>query len=475
MHRVSRLELILTGSLMVGRWQTPLSLPLQLMVLCSRLVMPEVPRRADFRVYTASGVGLLIDEGVDTFGITGLTTNINVSSNYATNINTGTSTGAITLGSSTSGAFAVDSTSTVAINSDASVGITTTDASGDITIDATLGSVIIDSGEAAADAIVIVTTGAAGGIDITSLADIDITTTGTAGEDISITNTGGSVNITATEADAGAILIQATAAGGDLNLDSVLGRIEIEAEEDVANAIYIIADGGTTTSMTLFNDTGTSASDGAASIQITSDLGGIELTSALAAANQIRLNATGIVAGNAVVLETTDGGIQLNADGAANGDISIDAADDLTVIAAGDLLFSVTGSTTFTAAVTHTAGSQNAAVARTATVGGATTGLIAAGTSHVTITCDTATKQITLPASVVGTQIVLVTPTANGCELICTTAGDKINDVICGGTNEAALVADSHYVATCISATEWILVGYDKLGAHIAPIVPDTL
>lgn len=59
--------------------------------------------------------------------ITGATINLNASSNFNTNINTGTSTGAVSIGSSTSGAFAVDTTSTVAINADASQAYTVTD------------------------------------------------------------------------------------------------------------------------------------------------------------------------------------------------------------------------------------------------------------------------------------------------------------------------------------------------------------
>lgn len=123
----------------------------------------------------------------------------------------------------------------------------------------------------------------------------------------------------------------------------------------------------------------------------------------------------------------------------------------------------------------HTGETDVVPVTVTATADGLTTGLIPANASHVTIVCDTATKQVTLPANVVGKRIVLSTPTANGCELICADAAAKINDVVCGATNEAALVADSHFVAECISSTEWILRGFTKLGADIAAIVPDGL
>ncbi len=113
------------------------------------------------------------------------------------------------------------------------------DGSADITVDATAGSVIIDGGEAVADAVIIRATGAAGGIDITSLADIDITTTGTAGEDISLTNTGGSINLSATEAIADATTIESTAGGVDItsaatfdiDITATLGTVQIIPSE----------------------------------------------------------------------------------------------------------------------------------------------------------------------------------------------------------------------------------------------------
>lgn len=301
-------------------------------------------KNSDFNVFVGTALGLKLDAGDPSLTWDGGAVLLNHNSNFNVGINTGTSTGNTTLGSSTSGTIALDTTAGITVNADDSYALTVSAGTigaaatgGDITIDAVNKSLILRGSEAAADAVLIHADTALGGIDITSNADIDITTTGAAGEDISITNTGGSINIAATEADASAIVIQATAAGGDLNLDSVLGRIEIEAEENVANAVYIIADGGTTSSMKLHNDTGTSATDAAASIQITSDLGGIELTSALAAANQIRLNATGTVAGNAVVLETTAGGIQLLADGTTQGDITLDAEDDIILTTTGKL------------------------------------------------------------------------------------------------------------------------------------------
>lgn len=262
-------------------------------------------------------------------------------------------------------------------------------------VDSAAGSIYLDAGEAAADAITIAATTAGGGIDITSNADIDITTTGAATEDITITNTGGSIIMSMTEnvqngfhieanggtsesinlyanqgsgssattehdasiqlqSDAGgigiystgnvadtitletnggtsetivinnlqgtgtdAVTIKANAAGGDVDIDSVLGSIYIEAEENHATAVLITADGGTTTGMKLHNDTGT----GDESILLASDVGGITMNAAA-------------------------GSIDIEAVGGGDGDIGINAGDDMTVTVAGDLTYAVTGAMT---------------------------------------------------------------------------------------------------------------------------------
>lgn len=54
-------------------------------------------------------------------------------------------------------------------------------------------------------------------------------------------------------------------------------------------------------------------------------------------ADQFKVNAQGQIDGDAINLETTDGGIMLNADGSSYGDIEANAADDIIVTAADDL------------------------------------------------------------------------------------------------------------------------------------------
>ncbi len=158
----------------------------------------------------------------------------------AANITDVTTDGAytLTIGGSTNGKFistVADTYSLVVVDT---IGISNTEASKDITVDSTAGSVIIDGGEAIADAVTI--QAPAGGVDITAAATFDI----------DLTATGGTVQVIASEA----------------------------------------------------------------------------------AANQFKVDATGVTTGFAIVFETTDGAIQIHADGGTNGDITADAASVLTLI-----------------------------------------------------------------------------------------------------------------------------------------------
>ena len=119
------------------------------------------------------------------------------------------------------------------------------------------------------------------------------------------------------------------------------------------------------------------------------------------------------------------------------------------------------------------AGGTTAAV--TATVDGLTTGLIPATASIVEVTSDTATKQISLPAAVDGKEL-RIHVAATGCELISSVATDKVNNVVVGATNEAALVAGTVYTLRYVaSADNWVMTGLTALGAVETPVIPDAL
>lgn len=155
-----------------------------------------------------------------------------------------------------------------------------------------------------------------------------------------------------------------------LDLDSTSGVVTLNVFDGSTGTITHAADGAAddfTLSLTGAQDSSliiASSGTAADAMQITASAGGIDISaggaaagediditasssvnvvSTEAAADQFKVDAQGAVAGNAINFETTDGGILLNADGAANGDIGIDAADDLTLTAAGDLTLAVTG------------------------------------------------------------------------------------------------------------------------------------
>lgn len=111
----------------------------------------------------------------------------------------------------------------------------------------------------------------------------------------------------------------------------------------------------------------------------------------------------------------------------------------------------------------------------TPTVGGATTGLITAGSRFVTVINGVdANSQISLPAGTVGDQIRILVGTT-GCELISAVAADKVNEVTVGATNELALTAEALYLCQYTKSGFWIVTGTTKLGAAQAALVPDAL
>lgn len=211
-------------------------------------------------------------------------------------------------------------------------------------------SLNLGSSEAAVDdAIVIETTGAGSGIRIISLADIDITTTGAATEDITLDNQGGSIHLISTEAVTDGMNLDATggididtgddfavtvagAAGEDILMTNTGGSYILSATEAIADAITLSAPAGgiDITSAATFD------------IDITATLGKVLVVASEAAADQFKVDAQGVVVGNAINLETTDGGILLNADGGTNGDIGLNAASEMTLTTAGVAILPVT-------------------------------------------------------------------------------------------------------------------------------------
>ena len=124
------------------------------------------------------------------------------------------------------------------------------------------------------------------------------------------------------------------------------GGVGIRSTANLANAVNLTVDGGTTSTMTLFNDQGTSVTEGAASIQLLTDAGGIGIKSTANLANAILLTADGGTS-ETIVLHADQGtgasSIKLLSDA---GGIEINAGTDIILDAGGaDLLFKDGGTT----------------------------------------------------------------------------------------------------------------------------------
>jgi hypothetical protein len=245
--------------------------------------------------------------------------------------------------------------------------------------------------------------------------------------------------------------------GADFTIHSTTTKqLQIDgANSDETDAVHIGADSdGIDLSLH-----GATASD-----QLVGDL--VLFTLAEAAGDQFKVDATGTVAGDAINFETTDGGIMLNADGAANGDIEINAGDDVIITANAAVTVTNTEAMTISGPL-----SPNGAVLGDGgdTLYGFRREIeVEAGTDETLLATDsgkvfanTATNGVTtftLPAAAAGLTFTFVDVSATAADdvLIQAVGDDKIN----GGT--AAKIYQSVTDAipatvtiTAIDATNW--------------------
>ena len=313
------------------------------------------------------------------------------------------------------GALTITGTTTAALTSAAlTLGSTTTTA-----------STIIQSGT--------------GDLALTSTDDITLTVATTTTDAIVLTNTAGT-NITE---DSMAIEIRATAGGINIQSDAALD----------GDTVVLRADGGATADILIHNDAGT----GTDCINLLSDEGGITLTSSA-------------------------GSITLGAVGAETGDIAISAGDNITITSTGATtianteVFTVNGTTTLTGAVTCTAGIQMGAISREPTADGTGTGLIATGTSFVTIVDPTqATDWITLPAPVAGTIIWIgCIDDAAGFEVRTSDPATISLNGVTGENKESAVPSTATLLRlVCVSSNDWIGTYFDASGTEAEMVAPD--
>lgn len=269
-------------------------------------------------------------DGLTTVNIDAITL-INDSINVATSINTGTSTGTVSIGNGAAGAVTLDSGAGVSLDGAAASNFTTSGAGIDLTLDSAAGSVVIDGGEAILTAVTIIASDAGGGIDM------DSGTTGT------ILDSTGPISLDG----AAASNFTVTGAGIDLTLSSVAGEVVMDGGEAAATAVTIIAsdaaggidmDSGTTG--TIIDSTGAISLDAAAASNFTTTGAGIDLTVS-SVAGLVVIDG-GEAAVDAVDIDASDaaGGIDMDS---GTGGTAIDSTGAISIDGAAASNFAVSG------------------------------------------------------------------------------------------------------------------------------------
>jgi hypothetical protein len=300
---------------------------------------------ADVEVFSVDSDGALTFSSLVVTGAftqSGGTASLNASSTFNTVINSGTSSGTVTIGNSVAGAITIDSGAGISLDAAAASNFTTAGAGIDIDIISGAGRVIVTAGEDAADAIYLHAdagvsetirlhsdqgTGVAsvhlesdvGGVTLTSgLASADaINLSATAGGvdidgalQVNIASSQNAADAVRINASAGGIDIDAAgAAGEDITIDNAAGSIVITAAEAAADALVINASGGGIDITAATND-----------LDIVATAASANLSGGEADAAAVRINASN--AGGGMDIDAGTLGIAIDSTGA----ISIDAA-----------------------------------------------------------------------------------------------------------------------------------------------------
>ena len=217
--------------------------------------------------------------------------------------------GGLDLDCGTAGAT-LDSTGAISIDGAAASNFTVGGAGIDLTLASTLGRVIVNGEEAAADAITLLSV--AGGLDSNTALQTNIDSSQAAVDAVRIVASGvaggididcgtGGVTVDSTGAfsidGVAASNVTTTGAGIDLTLSSVLGSVLVSSTENAPLAIRLHANGGVTETIQLHADQSTAVN----SIDLLSDLGGITLT------------ATGNATADAINISAPAGGVDVDA------------------------------------------------------------------------------------------------------------------------------------------------------------------
>ena len=129
-----------------------------------------------------------------------------------------------------------------------------------------------------------------GGYANTNSGVMSFTSTANSAAAVYLRENGGTSGTIKIHADQGTSV---TEGAESINILSDVGGVGIRSTANLAKAINITSDGGTTGSIAIFNDQGTSVTEGAESISILSDAGGIGIRSTANLANAVNVTVDG--------------------------------------------------------------------------------------------------------------------------------------------------------------------------------------
>jgi nitrogen regulatory protein PII-like uncharacterized protein len=126
--------------------------------------------------------------------------------------------------------------------------------------------------------------------DVLSSGDIDLVSSANAAAAVYIAQSTGTSGTIKIHADTGTSV---TEGAESINILSDVGGVGIRSTANLAKAINLTSDGGTTGSIAIYNDQGTSVTEGSESISLLSDAGGIGIRSTANLANAINITSDG--------------------------------------------------------------------------------------------------------------------------------------------------------------------------------------
>jgi hypothetical protein len=132
-------------------------------------------------------------------------------------------------------------------------------------------------------------------VQVDSSGDIDLVSTNDAAAAIYLRENAGTSGTIKIHADQGTSV---TEGAESINILSDAGGVGIRSTADLAKAINLTSDGGTTGSIAIFNDQGTSVTEGAESISLLSDAGGVGIRSTANLASAINITSDGGTTGS---------------------------------------------------------------------------------------------------------------------------------------------------------------------------------